>query len=125
MKMSRGVVVMHGNVAYFANWYGDIHSYNSLFKRWRSLSSCPNQHCSLVVINGQLTSIGGMDINLKCTNKLLNLKRNWKEVFPPMSMRRCSTTAVRTEDYLIVAGGSAGISHTTNSVEMMDIRNRI
>ena len=121
-KMSRGATVVDGNVGYFVNWYGDMCSYNLSSKRWRELPPCPNQHCSLVIINGQLTAIGGKDIHSKFTNKLLSLKAVWKEVFPPMSIKRCSTTAVTMKEHVIVAGGATALDLCISTVEVMNIR---
>ena len=103
--ISRGAAVVDGNVAYFMNWSGDLCSYDLSSKRWREIPNCSCQYCSLAIINGQLTAIGGLDIHRKCTNKLLSLHTEWKEVFPPMPTKRCSTIAVTTKEHLIVAGG--------------------
>ena len=121
-----GAAVVDGNVAYFMNTDGNICSYNSSSKRWREFPKCPHQHCCLAIINNQLTAIGGIDSHLECTNKLLSLqtrRKVFEEVFPPMPMKRCDTTAVTTKKYLIVAGGETELSdHAITQVEAMDMK---
>ena len=134
LKMHRGAAIVDGNVAYFMNWSGDICScYLSSNYRIRrnELPKCPYQYCSLAIIDGQLTAIGGMDIHRICTNKLFSLQtrqKEWKEVFPHMPTKQCSTTAVTSKDHLIVAGGVIGFScvkiTTTCKVEVMDTETR-
>ena len=123
-KMSRGAAVVNRNVAYFMNWNGNICSYNSSSKRWRELPKCLYEYCSSAIINGQLTTIGGMDIHCEYTNKLFSLQTEWNEVFPPMQTKRCSTSAVITKEHLIVAGGATGLLLTdaVSTVEVMDIK---
>ena len=126
LEISRGAAVVDGNMAYFMNTNGDICSYNSSSKRWRELPKCPHQHCSLAIINSQVTAIGGIDGHLECTNKLLSLqmrRKEFEEVFPPMPTKRCDTTAVTTKKHLIVAGGETELSdHAITQVEAMDMK---
>ena len=92
LEMSRGAAVVDGNVAYFMNWDGNICSYNSTSKRWRELPKCPYQHCSLAVINGQLTAIGGykdmFNVDMYTDKLLQPATEDLKEVFPPMPTKR-------------------------------------
>ena len=116
--MIRGAAVVDGDVAYFLHRYSCICSYDSCSKIWRELPKCPHVFCSLAVVNGQLTAIGGY-VYLASTNKLLSLQTEWKEIFPPMPTKRPMAVAVTTKEYLIVAGGiSGGVNLTT--VEVMD-----
>ena len=121
LELSRGAVVVDGNVAYFMNWNGDLRSYGLSSKSWRKLPKCPYHCCNLAIIKGQLTVIGGKDSHLECTNKLLSLQAKWNEVFPAMLTKRCSTTAVTTKEYLIVAGGSTG-HDVIKTVEVLDTK---
>ena len=59
LKMYRGAAVVDGDMAYFFHKFGDICSYDSCSKKWRKLPKCPHNYCSLAVVNGQLTAIGG------------------------------------------------------------------
>ena len=125
--MTRGAAVVDGDVAYFMDYEGETCSYNSTNKKWSELPKHPYLYGSLVVINGQLTGIGGCgdpsDLNTY-TNKLLSLKKSWSALFPPMPTKRASTTAVTSKEHLIVAGGSRGLScaDALSTVEVMDTK---
>ena len=127
--ISSGAVV-DGNVAYFVHYNGKVCSYNSTTTKWSKLRRYPYEDCSLAVINGQLTGIGGCDnVNFTCTNKLLSLRDglfrgHWSDVFPPMPTKRHGTTAVASEEHLIVAGGTTGLHHADNlnTVEVMNLK---
>ena len=126
-RMSRGAAVVNGDVAYFMNWSGDLCFYNSASKQWGKLPKYPYQYGSLAVINGQPTAIGGCtDFRDKktYTNKLLSLRKMWAEVFPAMPTKRCDTSAVTSEEHLIVAGGMCGpfINASISTVEVMDMK---
>ncbi len=133
LQMSRGAAVVDENVAYFMNWSGSICSYNSSSKKWQELADCPYQYGSLVVIQGQLTTVGGMDRHQRglCTNQLLSLQIGQKEfhkVFPSMPTKRCNTTTVTTNKHLVVAGGTTELgalfahAMTITKVEVMGMK---
>ena len=129
LKMSRGVAVVDGNVAYFMNWRGEVRSYNLSSRKWSNLPKCPYHYSSLAVINGQLTVIGGCKDMFKedtHTSKLLSLP-GYKEIFPPMPTKRRSTTAVTSKEHLIVSGGATGILGADRiiTVEMMDTKSLV
>ena len=131
-KLARGAAVVDGNLAHFMSWDGNTCSYDSTTKKWNKYSKYPYYNSCLAVINGQLTAIGGCEDPFNkntYTNKLLSLhvRDGWTSVFPPMPTKRRSTTAVVTEEHLIVAGGSTGLACDTNisSVEVMDTRARV
>ena len=98
------------------------------------LPDCPNERCSFAVIDNQLTAIGGLVVDLmgaigsliggQRSNKLYSLKQQkrqlqWVEEFPPMPIKRSSTTSICTNTSLIVAGGDSGCSNLT-CVEVMN-----
>ena len=124
LKMIRGAAVVDGDMAYFFHKFGDICilcSYDSCSRKWRKLPNCPHNYCSLAVVNGQLTAIGGYMPDNEATNILLSLQQTgWIEIFPPMPTKRSSVTAATTKEHLIVAGGCHGRGLTT--VEVMDTR---
>ena len=125
-NMSWGAAVVDGNVAYFIHHDHpcQVCSYNSSIKRWSKLPQCPCKYSSLTVIRGLLTAIGG-DSGSGPDNKLLSIvnedDKKWVEHFPHMPTKRVLTTAVTTEQHLIVAGGK-GVSNRLNTVEVMDIQ---
>ena len=132
--MSRPSCVVDGNMAYFVS--NDVYSYDSEKQKWSSLRQCPHGHCSLAVVSGFLTAIGGQ---LGLTNVLLNAIRGrrldrhatnqlfiltgvgkWVEHFPPMPTKRYGTAAVCSGKSLVVAGGRGGDYETLHVVEVMD-----
>ena len=128
-EMSRGAVVVNGNVAYFMHWNGKMSSYNSSSKRWRELPQCPYIRSSLAVINGQLVAIGGCEDMFKIqtyTNKLLSQmqQESWVNAFPPMPTKRRDTTTTMLKEHLVVAGGASGpyANEFINTVEVMDTK---
>ena len=58
------------------------------------------------------------------TNKLLSLRKNWMEVYPPMITKRCGMTAATSKEHLIVAGGVTGAFSATciSTVEVMAMK---
>ena len=126
-RMSRGAAGVKENVAYFMNWSGKLCSYNSTTKKWRKLPKCHYQYCSIAVVNGHLTAIGGCTNfcdTKSYTNKLLSLRETWVELFPVMPTRRRDTTAVTSKECLVVAGGMSGpfINASITTVEVMDLK---
>ena len=128
-EMTSGVATVDENFAYFMDWDGNTHSYDSSSKKW---SVCPKYLCEggcLAVINGQLTAIGGCrNVYDKSTytNELLSLyvRDGWTSVFPPMPTKRHHMAALATKELLIVAGGTTGPlpSDIITTVEVMDTR---
>ena len=127
-KMARGAAIVDGNVAYFISETCQTCSYDSSTQRWSKLLPCPCGYSSLAVIRGLLTAIGGKKGQchvLSMDNKLLSIvndkNKKWVEHFPPMPTKRYNTTAVTTEQHLIVAGGESEWN-SLNTVEVMDIQ---
>ena len=95
--------VVDGSKVYFRGSGCRLFSYNISDNSWLQLLDCPFGRCSLAIINGQLTTIGGEPF----TNKLMSLtdEYKWTEKFPPMPTKRTHVTAVCTGTVLIVIGG--------------------
>ena len=125
-KMCRGATAVKDNTAYFMDWSGKTYSYDAANRKWREMTKCPYQYASMVFLKDRLTAIGGCTDMCKFvtyTNKLLSLHENcWAESFPPMPTKRRDTTAISTEQHLIVAGGMCGpfINACVATVEIMD-----
>ena len=119
-EMKRPSSVVDGNMAYFKHYQSkNVHSYNSEKKMWSILPQCSDRYCSLAVVNGLLTAIGGRDRNN--TNQLLSLtvQRKWVEHFPPMPTKHYATAAVCSGKSLVVAGDNKDL-YPLNTVEVMD-----
>ena len=129
-RMFRGAAVVHGNTAYFRSYYGSdkVYSYQNILgkEQWSQLPDNPNRNCSLAVIDGLLTSVGGY--NNDYTNTLLTLtgegmRKQWSEIFPPMPTPRQSVACITTEQSLVVAGGEGSGGHL-DTVEVMNINTK-
>ena len=114
--MIRGAVCTMGNAAYFNPIVScHIFYYDYHVKQWVELPQCSSLNFAFVVINDQLTTVGGFD-----SNKLFGYSEGvWKETFPPMSTNREFPAAVCTGHYVVVAGGQDG-RKALASVEVMD-----
>jgi hypothetical protein len=128
-KMIRGAAVVHGNIACFISWNGEVCSYNLTSKKWCKLPKCTYYRGGIAVINDQLITIGGCKAIAKrntYTNKLLSVP-GYKEIFPPMPTKRASTTALTSKEYLIVAGGTIGLlgADRLNTVEVMNTKSLV
>ena len=120
--MSTTSPVVDGNIAYFnSNNSNDVYSYDSEKQKWSSLPQSPRSHCSLAVVSGLLTAIGG-GLGRNATNQLLSLtgEGKWVERFPPMPTKRYGTAAVCSGKSLVVAGGCGGDHKPLHIVEVMD-----
>ena len=129
LAMCRGAAVVNGDVAYFMHIGGEVCSYNVTSNEWSKVAKCPYKDSSLAIVNGLLVAIGGFkDINEYDTysNKLLILP-GYKETFPCMPTKRRNTTAVASDDILIVAGGRTGPRRCDciDKVEVMDTKTKV
>ena len=130
-RMTGHQAVVDGCTVYFLSRFDRvIHSYDSERKVWSSLQKCPYPDCSLAVVNGLLTAIGGGIVSQSkhsYTNTLLSLivkdketDREWCEQFHPMPTKRAWTVAICTGKALVVAGGVASGFSMCTAVEVMD-----
>ena len=96
--------VVDDSKVYFQGGVRHLFTYNISDSSWLQLPICPFANCSLAILNGQPTTIGGSPL----TNKLMSLtnERTWMEKFPPMPTKRRYAAAVCTGTVLIVAGGA-------------------
>ena len=127
--MSRGSAVVHGNTAFIRpSGSLKIYSYHSSRREhWSRLPDNPNINCSLAVIDGLLTSLGGC--NSVLTNELLSLqgkvwKRHWSQIFPPMATPCRNAACVTTAEEVIVAGGWVGTNGYLNTVEVLNFNTK-
>ena len=114
--------VVEGNMAYFNPLHSNnVYSYDSEKQMWSSLPQSPHRLCSLAVVSGLLTAIGGW-LGRNVTNQLLSLtgEGKWVERFPPMPTRRNGTAAVCNGKSLVMAGGLGRDHKLLHTVEVMD-----
>ena len=126
---SRGAVTVDGNLVYVQGFAPKVYQYDSERQEWGILPDCPQWGCSLAVVNGSLTAIGGWTSGLvgRPSNKLCSIGRQdggrmWSENFPPMPTARGWTAAVRIERALVVTGGAVGL-HAKDNVRAVEVMN--
>ena len=113
--------VVDGNRVYFQGGDRRLFTYNINDNSWLRLSDCPFYSVSLVILNGQPTTIGGRP----CTDKLMSLtdECEWTEKFPPMPTKQMYVTVVCTGTVLIVAGGLGKSLKRLTTVEVLNFEN--
>ena len=122
----RGSSTTDHQYAYFTPWGGSaaVHRYEWSTGKWDQLPSSPYRNCGLVIIDGELTAVGGLD-GSRNTNKLFTLRQGqWVEHYPPMNTKRSLTTVVSTSNgnYIVVIGGCSDRDATT--IELFHMRTR-
>ena len=122
--------VVDGNTVYVRR--GDsveIYSYDSTkVDSWCKLPDCIHGCCSIAIISGWLTAVGGGRYQSTYSNELFSLTgegsdRRWTKKFPPMPTKRQMTTALCTGTTLIVAGGWGEDGRVLSTVEVMNTEN--
>ena len=126
-EMVRGPATTDGGFAYFTPRHStSLYQYEYSTEKWEELPACPHPNSGLVVIDRELTAVGGWDGSY-CTNKLYTLRqREWVEKYPPMNTVRSSPAVVSTSDgkHLIVIGGFGGGGGWTATVELFQVKSR-
>ena len=126
--MERGSAVTDGRFAYFAILCSNsLYQYEYSMEIWTELPPCPYRESGLVIIDGELTTVGGWDANGKSrTEKLFTLREGvWVEEYPPIDTARSYPGVVSTSDgnYFIVIGGYEGYRWNT-TVELFEVKSR-
>ena len=109
--MLRGSTATDGTTVYCSGWSSaSVHQYHSDTQQWSTLPDLPHRLYTLVMADSKLTSVGGLCQGV-AIDSLLSLTeegrdRNWSQLFPPMTTKRCQTAAICHGRSLIVAGGS-------------------
>ena len=121
--MIRGSATTDHQFAYFIPRDSNlVYRYEWNTEQWNELPSCPYYNCALVIIDGTLTTVGGVWIN-----KLFTLRqRQWVEEYPPLNTARSYPAVVSTSgsDYIIVIGGYCGGVAWTGTVELFQVKTR-
>ena len=106
-EMERGSAVSYEDIIYCISRVSyTIYSYRVEQDEWKEHANCPYHYTALTVINGHLTTIGGLDKGRRTTNKVLSRKGGrWEEEVPPMAVARCGHALVSDGHTVVVAGG--------------------
>ena len=132
-EMKRGSATTDDRFAYFAlDNSQTVFRYEWSTEKWEELPPSPYSDSGLAVIDGKLTTVGGLGGlgGLRDTNKVFTLQHSeWVEHYPPMNSKRCFPAVVSTSDgnYLFVIGGNDGvmiIDHWTPKVELFHVRSK-
>ena len=121
--MRKGSAMADDQFAYFApHGSSSVYQYQWSTEKWEPLPQSPYWNSGLVIINGELTTVGGWDRSR--TNKLFTLQQGrWVKHYPPMNTKRSSPAIVITPDgnYILVIGGKGGVDFWTSTVELFHI----
>ena len=126
--MIRGSAVTDQNVAYFTPYGSNkVYRYTISTDEWLSLPPCPHCNSALVIIDNELTAVGGYS-GVNFTNKLVTLRQGrWVEEYPPMGRGRRSAACVGISNVhhmnVIVIGG-CGEGGWTTAVELLNTHSR-
>ena len=124
-EMWRGSATTDDQFAYFTSFDSNlVYSYQWNTEKWEKLPSTPYHNSGLVIIDGELTAMGGY-VGYCYTKKLFTLRQGrWVEHYPPMNTARSSPAVVSTSDgnYIVVIGGYSGV--WTSTVELFHVRSR-
>ena len=126
--MGRGSATTDDQFAYFTPWNSNlVYRYQWSKKKWKKLPPSSYGDSGLVIIDGELTAVGGYDGSHHThTNKLFSLRQGqWVEHYTPMKTACSSPTVVSTSDgnYIVRIGGIIG-GVWTATVELFHVRSR-
>ena len=127
----RGSATTDHQFSYFRLSYSNsVYRYQWSTEKWEELPPCPHPSSGLVIIDGDLTAVGGVNRPF-FTNKLFTLLHGqWFEKYPPMNTPRSSATIVSISDgeYVLVIGGLVKrwflYDYWTTNVELFQVRSR-
>ena len=134
--ITRGSATTDGRFAYFTpRGSTSVYQYEYSTEKWEALPACPFANSGLVIIDRELTAVGGEHGTYR-NNKLYTLRqrewvmgwythREWVEKYPPMNTARSHPAVVSTSDgeHLIVIGGYGGGGRTA-TVELFQVQSR-
>ena len=119
--MIRGSATTDGGFAYFTPRNStSLYQYEYSTEKWEELPACPSENTGLVIIDRELTAVGGGD----GSNKLYTLRqREWVEKYPPMNTARSYPAVVSTSDgeHLFVI---EVVVDGTATVELFQVKSR-
>ena len=124
-EMSRGSATTDEQYAYFTPCSSNsVHRYEWSTENWDEITPCPHRDSGLVIINGELTAVGGYD-GSHPTNEIFTYtsqQKEWVIKYKPMKTARFQAAVVSTEDgkYVFAIGGQSNT--WTATVEVLDVK---
>ena len=121
-----GSIAVNGSTVYLSSKYSNtIYEFNSDKRAWVSSIKCDRKSFALVVMNGDLTLVGGRSLgdsssSLKTLTSFAKTRSGmkWIRKYPPMLESRESPCCCSNECLLLVGSGGAG----TCTLEIMDTK---
>ena len=120
--------VVHEKVVYFQPTdTNSLYAYHSETDKWNQLLNVKNRNCSMAIVNGFLTAIGGSKFMTRHSGKLYSLTSTghgkdkgmkWTKLPPSMPTKRSETCALCVEMALIVSGGEGKSGKALTTVEV-------
>ena len=125
-EMARGSATSDCQFAYFTPQKSNsLYRYQWSTEKWEELPSAPYHDSGLVIIDGELTTVGGENESHH-TSKLFTLRKYiWIEQYPSMNIARSKAAVVRSSDgkYVFVIGGEGGFGNQkTTAVELFHVK---
>ena len=124
-RMTRGSATTDDQFANFTpHASNSVYKYQVSTEKWQELPPSPYHNSRLVIIDRELTAVGGQD-GSRYTNKVFTLRQGeWVEHYPPMNIARSTPAVVSTSDgnYIVVIGGD-GVRWTARA-ELFHVRSR-
>ena len=115
--------VVDGNTVYIRSGSTlKIYSCDVATDSWSQLPDCVRKGGSITVVNGQLTTVGGVKSNELFSLTGEDSSKGWSKKYPPMPTKREGSTSLCTGATLIVAGGW-GDGRVLSAVEVMNTEN--
>ena len=125
--MGRGSATTDDQFAYFTPYESNsVYNYKWSTEKWEELPRSPYHNSGLVIIDRELTAVGGNDGSYRPTNKVFTLRQGrWVEHYPPMNTACSITSVVSTSygNYIVVIGGYVGLCWTAK-IELFHMRSR-
>ena len=125
--IKRGSATTDGQFVYFTlgGFFNSVYRYELNTEKWDELPPSPHCNSRLVIINGELTAVGG-ESKYYYTNKLFTLRQNqWVQDYPPMQIGHSEPAVVSTSDrhYIFVIGGNVPYDRNA-TVEVLDVKSK-
>ena len=120
--------VVCGKVVYFQPTdTNSLYAYNTETDEWNQLPDVKKSNCSMAIVNGIVTAVGGSKLMRGPSKKLYSLTgkektMKWTKILPTMPTKRseASTLFVEMAQCLIVAGGEGKNGKALAIVEVMN-----
>lgn len=122
--MTRGSATTDDKFAYFSPRNStSVYKYEWRSEEWEELPSCPCLDAGVVIIENELTAVGGAR-DRGVSNKLFTLQdMEWVEKYPPMDIARChpAVVSISCGSYVVAIGGG---HRWNNAVELLHVEKR-